>query len=91
MTLREYFKELNEDKNNEVTIEIKCTESAAYDSLLPMLKHIQDSGSAGHSFEIGVDPDRKMCEGREKFGFDGDGPDRIMSIKINSQEYKGKK
>ena len=81
---------LNEKYGDKVKIEIECTESAA-DSILPILVHMKFNGDIGHSYSIIADPDRTKKEGGYKnFGFDGDGSDHIISIKLNGKEYKKK-
>ena len=67
-------------KLNEITI--TCNNATAYESLIPLLKHIQSMGSPGHSFDIVVDPD--SSDYKKSFGFDGDGSHFIKEIKLNS-------
>ncbi len=43
-----------------------------------LLRHIQQVGNVGHSFDIIVDPDGET----KKFGWDGDGADYIKDIKV---------
>ena len=45
-----------------------------------LLKHIQEVGNVGHSFDILVDPDPNGET--KKFGWDGDGSDYIKDIKV---------
>ena len=52
------------------------------DKLEDLLNKIKDTGNVGHSFDIIVDPDNS--ETKESFGWDGDGSDYIISIKIEN-------
>lgn len=54
--------------------------------LAMMLRYIQLIGGWGHSFDIVVDPDNS--EYSEKFGWDGDGADKIGTILLNGKELE---
>ena len=54
--------------------------------LAGLLLYINKIGAVGHSFSIVVDPDDK--ENEKKFGFDGDGSDRIHSVEIDGKQIK---
>jgi len=74
----------SKDEMDLITIECNDTEG----SLLKLLKCIQECGNAGHSFTIVVDPEEIENLDKRKFGWDGDGSDKIMNIestKINSE------
>jgi hypothetical protein len=49
------------------------------DSLEHLIEFIKTNGNGGHSFDIIVDPDG---DGKRTFGWDGDGGDSIVSIKV---------
>lgn len=77
------FKDLNDklyEELNTVKIEIECTNTAAYESLLPLLSYFKSLGSMGRTADFKVD--------NKWFTFDGDGNHKISSIKINVSEYK---
>lgn len=69
-------------KPNFNKITIKCNNTTAYESLIPLLKYIARNGNPGHSFEIIVDPD--SSDSKRSFEFDGDGAHFIKQIKLNS-------
>lgn len=73
------FKDLLNEDNN-VRIEIECTEAAAEKSLLPLLRYFKAQGSIGHTVDFKIDD--------KWFTFDGDGNHRIESIRFNGKEYK---
>jgi hypothetical protein len=75
---------LTENYNDKVKIEIECTESAAYESILKILSYMKMNGEIGHSFSIKADENIKV----KTFSFDGDGSHKIFHIKINNKEYK---
>jgi hypothetical protein len=75
-----FLKDIRESEKSNVKITIECTEAAAKESLLPLLDYMKTIGNPGHSFSIIVDD--------KKFSFDGNGTDRIVSIKLNEEEYK---
>ena len=87
MKWNKFINDLNESYRDKVTIEISCTEAAAYESLLPLIEYIKRNGSIGHSFDIVVEPESTKEDGKRSFGFDGDGPDVIYDIKINDEKY----
>jgi len=88
---KKYLKEMigmwvsEADAYEDVEITIKCTKSAAEESLLKLISYIRANGGPGHSFSIIVDPDGDTGQ-TQRFGFDGDGSDAIREI-----WYKGKK
>lgn len=57
-------------------------------SFIEMLKWIANTGAAGHSFSIVVDP--KDEDYSKEFGFDGDGSDRMAYIKVDGKLEYGK-
>lgn len=67
--------------NDPVLLTIETTESAAIESLIPLLEELKIHGDIGHSSEIVIDP--KDPDFEKKFGFDGDGADRIKGIKLS--------
>lgn len=60
------------------TIEITCNDTAL-DALLPLLRELRMMGRAGASRSIKIED----WDGNHSFGFDGDGPDRIESIRVD--------
>ena len=60
-------------ENKKLTVEFRDYDNRLYD----LLKYIMDLGNIGHTFEIVVDTEGES----KKFLWDGDGPDRIFSIK----------
>ncbi len=54
--------------------------------LVKLLNYIRHNGNGGHTFTIIVDPDLK--ENTRKFGWDGDGSDRIDKITVNGEILK---
>lgn len=67
-----------------VIITIKCNRSAA-DEIIPLLKEFKRMGNRGNSRGVTIED----YEGKNKFGFDGDGPSKIKSI-INTKGTNGK-
>lgn len=67
-------------------IEIECNDTEG--ELARLLTYIMRTGNIGHSFDIVVDPDDK--EYGMSFGWDGDGADRIRSIKVNGKKMEFK-
>jgi hypothetical protein len=53
-------------------------------ALKKLLEYIKEIGNGGHSFKIVVDPENK--ETMKEFGWDGDGSDKIESIKAEKKE-----
>lgn len=51
-----------------------------------ILDHLKYNGDIGHSYSIVLDPDATEEEGKITVGWDGDGADKIMSIKIEPME-----
>jgi hypothetical protein len=87
MKVSEVLKRFDEEIKY-VKIVIECSEEAAK-SILPVLAHMKRNGDAGHSYSIVSDPEAGGTKyGTKKFGFDGDGWDKIKSIKLDGQEYK---
>lgn len=59
---------------------IECVDGEG--SLKSLIECISEIGNTGHSFSIVVDPDASELDGgNKKFDWDGDGRDRIISIK----------
>ena len=73
------------DRHDDVEIIIKCNRAAAEECLLQLITYIGVNGNSGHSFNIVVDPDGDTDQ-TKRFGFDGDGADRIGDV-----IYQGKK
>lgn len=67
-----------ESYQDRMLLTVKCNKTAA-EALEKLLTYVKQTGGIGHSFSIVVDPDDS--EYRKTFGFDGDGPDRIIDIK----------
>lgn len=65
-------------------IEIECRDTEG--ELARLLTYIMRTGNIGHSFDIVVDPD--MSDYKMSFGWDGDGADRIRSIKVDGKKIK---
>jgi len=63
-------------------IEVECNDTEG--ELARLLTYIMRTGNIGHSFDIVVDPDSK--EHKMTFGWDGDGADRIRSIKVDGKK-----
>lgn len=63
--------------DDSVTIRIKCTRDAA-EGLIPLLKELERLGRIGASRGIKIED----YDGRDSFGFDGDGSSRIEEIKM---------
>lgn len=64
-------------------LELKCRD---YDNNLEnLLKCIKDLSTAGHSFQVIVDPDSENSYKRT-FGIDGDGCDQLIEIKRKEGE-----
>jgi len=80
---------IQEKYNDKVKIEIECSAVCAWESLLPLIHYMKQTGSIGHSFSIIVDPDDS--EYKKEFYLDGDGAGRIDDIKIDDKIYKPKK
>jgi len=55
-------------------------------SMADMLAYIGKTGGIGHSFEVVVDPGDPDYE--KKFGFDGDGSDRVLSVELDGQRVE---
>ena len=55
-------------------------------ALKKLLEYIKEIGNTGHSFKIVVDPENK--DTTKEFGWDGDGSDKIESIKVEKKEEK---
>lgn len=81
---------LTEDFHYEHTLEIKLNE-AALDDLLPLLKEMKRMGSIGQSKTIKIEDYGREDDERDTFGFDGDGPSRIISIKLDGKDIENKK
>jgi hypothetical protein len=76
---------LSEGRRPTKRITIECNDPD--NSLVNLLKYIQQNGNGGHSFSIVVDPGDKgfatangRTGGEKKFFFDGDGSDHIGSV-----------
>ena len=78
----EFLKGVGKDERGfaEVSFRVK---GDALGSLLRLLRHCQAMGSMGHSFSIVADPDNS--EYHSKFGFDGDGADKLEDIEAGGE------
>lgn len=74
--------------NDPVVLTIETTESAAVETLIPLLEELKFHGDIGHSSEIIIDSNDPDYE--KKYGFDGDGADRIKDIKMEALVSKEK-
>ena len=82
MTFNKLANNLNEEYNDNVKIEIECTEVAA-ESILKLLEYLKHCGQIGHSVDFKIDD--------TTFGFDGDGADKISFIKLDGKTYRSDK
>ena len=76
---------LGEAKPERHTIEIECSDQAA-EELLPLLRELKRMGSQGSSRSIKIED----WDGKNSFGFDGDGAAKIVSLKFDGKEYEEK-
>lgn len=82
----DHLKKINESKEKDefisglVKIELIVDDSEG--ELQKLLKHLEWTGNAGHSHSIIIDPDASKEDGQQKIFWDGDGADRIKSIKV---------
>lgn len=74
---------MGKDYNSPVKLVIKCNQ-AAMDSMIPLLKEFRFMGNAGCSRSIVIE----NYTGHHRFGFDGDGPDKIDSIEVDGKLIK---
>ena len=83
-------KENVEWKAGEQIVSCVCDQEVGK-ALAKLLRHISKTGAIGHSFEIQVDPGLAK-PGDRRFGFDGDGSDRIDedTIKVSKEDGKSK-
>jgi len=72
------------DVFNKIEVEVRDPDK----SLIRFIDYVRKIANAGHSFEVVVDPDSR--ENGKSFGFDGDGPFFIKSVKLNGKEIKSK-
>lgn len=77
---------MGKDYNSPVRLVIKCNRAAA-DSMIPLLKEFRFMGNAGCSRSITIE-DYGEHERDHRFGFDGDGPDKIDSIEVDGKLIK---
>jgi len=74
------FERLSEDQEHGRVLLIKMNEEG-YESLMPMLQHLENAGNVGHSLSVEMDDD--------KYGWDGDGNARILGIiDLTAEEVK---
>lgn len=64
-------------------IEIECNDSAA-EAILPLLKELRHMCNIGSSRTIKIED----WDGDSNFGIDGDGPDRIIALKLNGEKVE---
>jgi len=74
---------IKKDAKGFTEISFKVCGDAVY-SMAEMLEYIRHTGAPGHSFGIEVDPEDRTR--RMRFGFDGDGSDRIEDIRVSGTE-----
>lgn len=79
MKFEDLKKNLTEKQEN-TKIEIICSDTAANESLIPLIRYLKSLGSIGHTADFKID--------NKWFTFDGDGNHKISSIKIDDKEYK---
>ena len=76
---------MNEAVENEYTgtIEVSCSDREVFDRVVDLLKQISDMTRAGASRDIvahdGYSVEKEFVKG---IAFDGDGPDRIISVNV---------
>lgn len=78
-------KKLESDYNDPHTIVITGKGDGMID-IANMIDYIKHNGNIGHSFEIIVDPNDS--ERKKIFGWDGDGADRLDSVKLDDKEIE---
>lgn len=78
----EQFMKMNEAIPDENLTIYKIKARDSEETIKRLIEHIGKLGNVGHSFSIVVDPDATKEEGKETFGWDGDGSDRIESVEI---------
>ena len=78
------IKEATEDSQNKYkTLTLKARD---YDNNLEnLLNCIKDLSTAGHSFNVVVDPDEENSKDRT-FGIDGDGCDQLLDINVSTSD-----
>ena len=78
------IKEATEDSQNKYkTLTLKARD---YDNNLEnLLNCIKDLSTAGHSFNVVVDPDEENSKDRT-FGIDGDGCDQLLDINTSTSD-----
>jgi 2'-5' RNA ligase len=69
-----------EEAASDVTITFKASDEAA-ESIVPLLKELKKMGSQGSSRDIKIED----WDGRDRFGFDGDGASKIGDITVNGE------
>jgi hypothetical protein len=77
-----------DERQGDVKIEFEASAEAA-ESVVPLLKELKKMGSQGSSRNIKIED----WEGRDKFGFDGDGASKIGDITVNGKvvEARGRR
>lgn len=63
------------------TIEIECSDQAV-EELMPLLRELQRMGHQGSSRSIKIED----WDGKNKFGFDGDGNAKITTLRVDGKE-----
>jgi hypothetical protein len=69
-----------DERQGDVKVEFEASDEAA-ESLVPLLKELKKMGSQGSSRDIKIED----WDGRDRFGFDGDGASKIGTIKVDGQ------
>lgn len=72
-------------EENRGIVSIECSKSGAYE-LAKLILWIAKIGNTGHSYSIILDPENN--DTKKELGWDGDGSDRIFSVKLNGEEKK---
>jgi hypothetical protein len=69
-----------DERQGDVKIEFEASDEAA-ESIVPLLKELKKMGSQGSSRDIKIED----WDGRDRFGFDGDGASKIGEIKVDGE------
>lgn len=65
------------------TIELVCSDQAV-EELVPLLREFQRMGRQGSSRSVKIED----WDGKNSFGFDGDGNAKIDTIKVDGKEHE---
>ena len=75
-----------EKPDTDIILTVECHDNDG--KLKKLIEYIKEIGNTGHSFKIVVDPENK--DTTKEFGWDGDGSDKIESVKSEKVEEKPK-